>query len=101
MVMRGLYIGNKSSTIPYNNEIVGVMAQVTELGMKRSTTCPCSTLEKVLMAFGEEDLCLGTALLPPIIQVIMVYNLVFIVMVIIEVGRGLTTANFLHTTMVN
>ena len=85
MVMRGLYIGNKSSTIPYNNEIVGVMAQITELGMKRSTTCPCSTLEKVLMALGEVDLGLGTALLPPIIQLIMVDHQVYIVTVITEV----------------
>ena len=46
------------------------------------------------MEFGEVDLCLGPALLSPIIQVMIVYHLVFIVMAITEVGIGLTPANF-------
>ena len=57
-------------------------------------------LDKVLMALGEVYLGLGSDLLPPIIQAIMVDHLVLIVMVIIEVGIGLTPANFLHITMV-
>ena len=46
-----------------------------------------------------KDIGLGPTLIPPIIQVIMVDNLVFIVMVITEVGIGLTPNNFMHITM--
>ena len=54
---------------------------------------------KLLMALVEVDIGLEPALLPPIIQVIMVDYLVFIDMVITELGIGLTQANFLHITM--
>ena len=53
------------------------------------------------MAFVEMDLGLVPALLPTIIQVILVDNMGFIVMVIKEVDIGLTTASFLHITMVD
>ena len=52
------------------------------------------------MTLVEVDLGLRPAFLPPIIQVIMVYNLDFIVMFITEVCIGITSANFLHITMV-
>ena len=77
------------------------MVQDMELGPKRSTTCPCSMLEEVLMMLGEVDLGLGRDLLPPIIQGIMVDHLIFIVMVITEVGIGITPENFLRVTMVD
>ena len=54
---------------------------------------------KLLMALVEVDIGLEPALLPPIIQVIMVDYLVLIDMVITELGIGLTQANFLHITM--
>ena len=57
-------------------------------------------LDKVFMASGEVDLGFGSDLLPPIIQVIMIDHLVLVVMVITEVGIGLTPANFLHITTV-
>ena len=47
-------------------------------------------LDKLLMALGEVDLGLVPALIPPIIQEIMVYHLVFIVMFITEGDIGLT-----------
>ena len=72
----------------------------TEVGMNKSTTRPCSMFYKILMALGEVDIGLGPALLPPIIQVIMVDCMVFIVMVITEVEIGITPANFLHIYMV-
>ena len=75
--------------------------QGKEVGLKRSTTIPCSMLWKQLMALGEADLGLISALLPPIIQVIMIDHLIFRVMVIKEVGIGNTPANFLHITMVD
>ena len=53
------------------------------------------------MAFVEMDLGLVPALLPPIIQLTMVDHLVFIVMLITEVRIGLTSAKFLHITMVD
>ena len=53
------------------------------------------------MALVEGDIGRRPDLLSPIIQVIMVDYLVFIVMEITEVGIGLTTANFLHITMVD
>ena len=57
-------------------------------------------LEKVLMVLGEVDLGLEPALIPPIMQVSMADNLIFIVMVITEVGLVLTPDHFLHITMV-
>ena len=55
----------------------------------------------MLMALGEVDIGLGPSILPPIIQVIMLDNLVFIVMMITEVGIGITPSKFLHRTMVD
>ena len=57
-------------------------------------------LEKVLMALRESDIGIVLALLPPNIQVIMVYHLCLIVIVITEVGICITPDNFLHITMV-
>ena len=74
--------------------------QDAEVRLKISTTLPCSMLDKVLMMLGQVDLGIGLALLPPIIQVIMVYHLVLIVMAITEVVIGLTPDNFMHITMV-
>ena len=56
---------------------------------------------KKLMVLVEVDLGIQPDLLHPIIQVIMVYHLVFIVMVITEVVIGLTPDNFIHITMVD
>ena len=57
-------------------------------------------MDKMLMELGEVDLGLGPALLPPIIQVIMVYHLIY------SYGdnrNGLMshTSQFLYTTMVD
>ena len=52
-----------------------------KLGLKKLTTIPCSILEKILIAMREVNLGLGISLIPPIVQVILVDNLVFIVMV--------------------
>ena len=70
-----------------------------EVGLNISTNLPCSMLEKVLMEVGEMYLGIGPALLPPTIQTIMLNNLVFIGMVIIEVDIGITPENFLHKNM--
>ena len=75
--------------------------QDMEVALNRSTTLPCSMMDKVLMDMGEVDLGHVPALLPPIIQVILVYHMTFIVMVITEVVIGLTPANFLNITMVD
>ena len=58
-------------------------------------------LDKMLMALGEVDIGLGPSILPPIIQVIMLDHLVFIVMMITEMGIGITPYNFLHRNMVD
>ena len=58
-------------------------------------------LEKALMELGEVDLGILTYLLPPIIQTITVDDMIFIVMVIKYVEIGITSANFLHITMVD
>ena len=58
-------------------------------------------LDKVLTALGEVDIGIRQALLPHIIQVIIVDKVVFVVIVITEAGIGITTANFLHITMVD
>ena len=58
-------------------------------------------LDKVLMELGEVDIGIITALLPTIIQVILVDHMVFIVMVITEVDIGITQANFLHITILD
>ena len=50
---------------------------------------------------GEVDLGLRPALLPPIIQVILVDHNFFIVVVITEVEIGLRPDNFMHITMVD
>ena len=77
------------------------MVQYTEVGLKRSTTRPCSMLEKALMALVEVDIGIGPALLPPIIQVTMVDHLVSIVMVIKEVDICITPANFMYITVLD
>ena len=77
------------------------MVQYAEVGLKRSTTLTCPMFDKVLMKLGVVDLFLGSALLPPIIQVIVTDNQVFIVTVITEVDIGLTPANFMHISMVD
>ena len=78
-----------------------MIVQDKETGLNTSTTLPCSMLEKVLVVLGELDLGFGPARLPPIIQVIMLDHLVFIVMVITEVGIGITPASFMHITMLD
>ena len=100
MVMGELDIGPRPTTIPPREEIVGVIFKDMKVGLKRSTTIPCSTLEKVLMVMGEVDLGIRPELLPPIIQVILVDHQVFIAMAIKEVDIGLRPDNFLHITMV-
>ena len=77
------------------------MVKYMEVDLKISTTCPFSMLDNFLMSLVEVDPGLGPALLLPIIQVIMLYHMVFIVMVIKEVEIGITSDNFLHTTMVD
>ena len=95
-----LDLGTIPDTIPPKEDIVGVMVQDMEVVLKRSTTRTCSMLEKVFMELLVVDLDLGPALLPPIIQVIMLDHLLLIVMVIAEVDIGITPEKFLHKTMV-
>ena len=54
-----------------------------------------------MIALGEVYIGLIPALIPPIIQLIMVDHLVFRVMVVTEVDTGIVPANFLHITMVD
>ena len=97
--MGELDIGPRPATIPPKNEISGMMVQDVELGLKISTTLNFSMLEKVFMAMEEVDLGLISALLPPIIQVILTDHKVIIVIVMTELDIGLITANFLHINM--
>ena len=53
------------------------------------------------MALVEVNLGLRPAILSPVIQVIMVNNLVLIAMLIKKVNIGLTPANSIHISMVN
>ena len=71
------------------------------VGLKISTTIIFLMFKKVFMTLREVYLCLGLVLLYYIIQVVMVDHLNFICMVIIEVGIGITSENFLHITMVD
>ena len=57
--------------------MVGLTVQYAAVGLMRSTTITCSMLEKVLMTLGEVDLGIGQALLPPIIQAILVDHQVY------------------------
>ena len=52
MVMGELDIGTRSATITPKEEILGMSLQDKEVGLKRSTTIPCSTLDKVLTELG-------------------------------------------------
>ena len=70
--MGELDIGPRAATFPPKEEILGVMVQYTEVVLKRSTTHNCSMLDKVLITLESVDLGIGPALLPPIIQVVMV-----------------------------
>ena len=94
MDMRELDIFPIPDTLTSKEEIVGVMVQDMEVGPRRSTTSPCSLLEKVLMVLVELDIGLRPALLHPIIKVIMVDIISFIVMMITEVDICITPANF-------
>ena len=100
MVMGELDIGKRLVTLPSKEDILGVTVQDMHIGMKRSTTVPCSMFDKLLMVLGEVYLCLRSTTLSTIIQVIMVDHMDFIVMVITEVCIGLTPSNFLYRTMV-
>ena len=99
MVMIDLDICPRPATLPPKEEILGGMDKYTEVGPNRSTTCTCSMFEKVLMALVEVDIGIIPALLPPIIQVIMVDHLIFIVIFITEFDIGITAFNCLHITM--
>ena len=94
-------IGTIPANLPPKEDIVGMIVQDMEVGLKVSTTIYCSMLDKVLMELGEVDLDLGTYLIPPIIKVIMIDQLIFIFMGITEVEIGCTPGNFLHITMVD
>ena len=98
--MEELYRGPIPATLTPKEDIVGMMLQYVELGMKISNTLTCLILDKVFMVMGEVDLGLIPEIVPPIIQVILVDHQVFIVKVMIEVGIGLRPANFIHKTMV-
>ena len=52
------------------------------------------------MALGKVNIGLIPALLPTIIQLMVVDHLIFIVMLIIGVGIGFTSTNLLHITIV-
>ena len=56
---------------------------------------------KVFILMLELDIGLRTALLPTIIQVILVDNLILIVTVMTEVYIGLIPSKFIHVTTVN
>ena len=101
VVMEELDICTRPATLPPEEEIVGVTVKDMEVGLKRSTTLPCSILYNMLMVLGELDLIIVTYLLPPIIQAIMSYHLVFIVRLITEVIIGLAPYNYLYITTVD
>ena len=84
MVVGELGTGTRPATVISKEEILDIMVQDMELGPKKTTTSSYSMLEKVLIKLEEVNLCLIPALLPPIIQVIIVDHLVFMVMVIID-----------------
>ena len=71
-----------------------------EVGLNRSTTCPCSMLEKVLMALREVELGIGPALLRTIIQAIMVDHLFYSYGDNISVHRHQTRNVSAYITMV-
>ena len=50
LVMGELDTGPRPDTISYDDEIIGMTLKVTEVGIKISTTLPCSMLKKVWMA---------------------------------------------------
>ena len=79
--MGELNIANRPATLPIKKDIVGVMAQDVDVGVKISAAIPSLMLEKLLMSMIELDLGLGTSLLPPTIQLILVDHQVFIAMV--------------------
>ena len=62
-----------------------MMVQDVEVGLKRSATLTFTMLEIFLMVMGELDIGLRPALIPTIIQAILLYHWVFIVMVMPEV----------------
>ena len=64
VVMRDLDIGPRPTTIITKYEILGVIMQDMEVGLKISTTHPCSMLDKLLMALGEADIGFGPSLIP-------------------------------------
>ena len=78
-----------------------MMMKDVEVGLNRSSTLPFKMLYKVLMVMGEVYICLRPALIPTIIQVILVDHWIFIVMVVTEIDIGLRPANFIHMTMVD
>ena len=77
------------------------MMKDVEVGLNRSSTLPFTMLYKVLMVMGEVYICLRPALIPTIIQVILVDHCIIIVMVVTEIDIGLRPANFIHMTMVD
>ena len=79
--MGELNIATRPSTLPIKMDIVGLMVQDVDVGVKISTAIPCLMLEKVLMSIVVLDLGLRPSLLLPTIQLILVDHQVFIVMV--------------------
>ena len=63
------------------DDILGVMVQDVEVGLKISATLTFTMTEKVFMVVREVDIGLRPDLLPTIIHVILVDNLIFIFMI--------------------
>ena len=97
--MGGLDMGPISANIPPKWGIVEVTVKNIEVGLNRSTNLPCSMLDKLLMLLREVDVDLGPALLPPIIQVIMVDNMIFYSYGYNRSGHRYHTSQFLYITM--
>ena len=89
VVIGELDISTIPETITPKEDILGGLVQDAELGPKISSIITCSMLKKVLMVMGEVDIGIRPSLLPPTIQVILVYHWFFIVMEMSEVEIGL------------
>ena len=100
VVMRELDMGTRPATITPKEEILGVTVKDLEVGIKIPVTLPCSMLKKVFMVMGEVDIGIRKHLILTIIQVILVDNQAFIVMISKEMDIGIKPAHLIHINMV-
>ena len=99
--MGELDVGPRPDTLPPKEEILGMMVQDLELGMKISTTLPCSIVGESVDRYGRSVSRSQTSPSTSHNSGDIFRSSGFIDMLMTEVDIGIIPSSFLHITMVD